>query len=126
MYTPIFEIAAARGWKASPQSHFKARVKIKQEWKGTSRYVDFVFYHASRKPGSDVAAVEVSYINEDSKLTKIKRDMGKLKAFKSHHFARVERNAMNRYILIAAKQDCLAIYCYQSRFETRHNCLRGW
>ena len=117
MYTPIFEIAAARGWKVSPQSHFKARVEIKdsREWK--HRYVDFVFYHASKKLAGDVAAVEISYINEDSRRNKIRCDICKLSAFKSRHFSEVKHSRMNRYILIAAKEDCLTAYCNKAKLN---------
>ncbi len=110
MYTPIFELASARQWKAIPQ--FSPETD-----NGTSQRFDFVFFRATpRRHGSDgrVAALEVSYISwkkKSWKANKIDNDEEKLRNLETKDFKGGRYGPIKRYVMIAGKENDLEQYC---------------
>jgi hypothetical protein len=105
MYPPIFEVASSRKWNIQPQFPFN----YGDGWK----FVDFVFYKTTGKAkhGSEVAAMELSYIKKGSKTDKISTDQSKLRRLNSDDFQNGSYGTMKRYVMMAGQEDDLKKYC---------------
>jgi hypothetical protein len=116
VYTPIFELASARGWRADHE------FSVKLDSEEITRRLDFVFSFGSRKHDKNdkVVALEIKYISQNEKqktkeIQKIMIDEEKLKKFDDGKFHKGIHAPIDRYIMLMAKKKSLESLCSQAR-----------
>jgi hypothetical protein len=108
VYTPIFELATARGWRAEHEVTFKLESQSKR--------LDFVFSNGRKKFSMEdrVAALEIKLIPKKIKSTTIEKiicDEERLKKFNGNEFHRGIHASVDRYIMLIAKKKNLISLC---------------
>jgi hypothetical protein len=125
VYTPIFELASARGWRADHE------FSVKLDSEQVTRRLDFVFSFGSKKDNKNkVVALEVKYIsaNKKQKTNEIKRlmmDEEKLKKFDDSKFHKEIDAPLDRYIMVIAKEKSLKLLSSQAKKMGKDVFLRG-
>lgn len=117
VYTPIFELASARHWKANPE------FSVKLDDEESKKRLDFVFSSGGKKRDKKdkVAALEIKYISDKRRKTDIEnviKDEQRLKKFQDNHFQNGVHLPADRYIILVGKEGAVRWLC-ETAYNTR-------